>query len=33
MKVRELGPIFGSLFLECESTTLVSCIDKAGKPT
>ena len=32
MKVRELGPIFGSLFLECESTTLVSCIDKAGKP-
>jgi len=32
MKVKDLGPIFGSLFLECESTTLVSCIDKSGKP-
>jgi len=32
MKVIDLGPIFGSLFLECESTTLVSCIDKSGRP-
>lgn len=30
--MKELGPIYGSLFLECESTTLVSCIDRDGKP-
>ena len=30
--MKELGPIYGSLFLECESTTLVSCINRGGKP-
>ena len=30
--MKELGLIYGSLFLECESTTLVSCINRGGKP-
>jgi len=30
--MKELGPIYGSLFLECESTTLVSCVDGEGNP-
>lgn len=30
--MNELGSIYGSLFLECESTTLVSCLSRDGVP-